>query len=77
MKDVENMNSVGCLTDDLLFEEVANRLRRNYQREHGVPFQYGSFEFVFHQGRFQSIEERARNKRYVSPPKSSVLGGKA
>lgn len=54
------------LTDDSLFEEVAKRLRSNYQKDHGLPFLYGSFDFVFHQGKFQSIEERPRNKSYVS-----------
>jgi hypothetical protein len=75
MKETGNTGSSVCLSDDFLFEEVAKRLRRNYQREHGLPFQYGSFEFIFHQGRFQSIEERPRNKRYVSPPKTPATGG--
>jgi hypothetical protein len=75
MKEIPKVQ-VNCLSDDSLFEEVAQRLRCIYQREHGLPFLYGSFDFVIHQGRFQSIEERPKNKRYVSHPICTRLGEK-
>lgn len=55
------------ISDELVLEEAAKRLQRQYSCEHGVEFTYGTFRFVFHEGRFQSVEEWPRNKRYVSP----------
>lgn len=71
MKDIQMFSEV-C--DQILFEEVAGRLKRLYQKEHGSPFLYGSFEFIFHQGKFQCIEERARNRRYLSITGPSAAG---
>ena len=48
-----------------LFEETVDRLCQKYRREHGIPFLYGSFEFVFHRGELKWIEERPRNKRFL------------
>ena len=53
--------------DEMILEEAAKRLQRQYAREHGSPFLFGSFRFIFHDGRFQSVEDWPRNKRYVSP----------
>jgi hypothetical protein len=62
-KSLETMTGI---PDETVFEEVAQRLKTIYQREKGVPFVYGSFDFIFHDGKFQSIEERPRCKRYLS-----------
>ena len=65
----EELNPIGihALPDEMLFEEVAHRLKRLYRRQHQLEFLYGCFEFIFHEGRFQGIEERPRFKRYRSP----------
>lgn len=59
--------------DDLL-EEAAKRLKDQYFKEHGTEFLYGSFRFVFHEGRFQGVEDWPRNKRYVSPARQEKTG---
>jgi hypothetical protein len=58
------------LSDDAVLEEAARRLQKQYSREHGNEFAYGTFRFVFHDGRFQGIEDWPRNKRYVSPKRN-------
>ena len=55
------------VSDEILFEEVASRLKNQYRKQHGIAFLYGCFEFIFHDGRFQGIEDRPRFKRYRSP----------
>lgn len=67
MTEELNPMSIAGLPDELLFEEVASRLKRIYRRQHQLDFLYGCFEFIFHDGRFQGIEERPRFKRYRSP----------
>ena len=66
---IEEGKSTGIdnVTDEVLFEEVASRLKRLYRKQHHLEFLYGCFEFVFHDGRFQGIEDRPRYKRYRSP----------
>ncbi len=59
------------LPDELVLEEAAIRLRAQYCREHGRDFLFGSFHFVFHDGRFQGVEDWPRNKRYLSPERFS------
>lgn len=53
-------------SDEEIFEETAKRLRKQYRVEHGLDFLYGCFEFIFHDGAFQGIEDRPRYKRYRS-----------
>lgn len=48
-------------------EEVAQRLKEQYLKEHGTEFKFGTFRFVFHKGRFQGVEECLRNKKYFTP----------
>lgn len=58
------------LTDEAVLEEAARRLQQQYMDEHGVEFAYGTFRFIFHDGRFQGVEDWPRNKRYVSPKRT-------
>ena len=58
-------------TDEAVLEEAAKRLQGQYAREHGADFLYGTFRFIFHDGRFQGVEDWPRNKRYVSPKKTN------
>lgn len=66
-----NIQDISKLADDRVLEEAAKRLQAQYQKEHGSEFLYGSFRFVFHEGRFQGVEDWPRNKRYVSPARES------
>lgn len=66
-KVAETSAVLRSLPDAALFEEVAARLRNQYLVQHGLEFLFGCFEFIFHEGRFQGIEDRPRNKRYRSP----------
>lgn len=59
------------LTDEVVLEEAARRLQKQYADEHGTDFSYGTFRFVFHDGRFQGVEDWPRNKRYVSPKRNN------
>lgn len=52
--------------DSVLIEEVALRLQYQFRSENGREFRYGSFRFIFHDGRFQGVEDWPRNKRYKS-----------
>lgn len=56
-------------TDQMVLEEAAARLQTQYTRDHGAKLLYGTFRFLFHEGRFQGVEDWPRNKRYVSPEK--------
>lgn len=58
-------------SDEAVLEEAAKRLQSQYAREHGVEFSYGTFRFIFHDGRFQGVEDWPRNKRYVSPKRTN------
>lgn len=62
-----NVPLLSSAPDSVLFEEAAARLKRLYHEQHGIDFLFGCFEFIFHEGRFQGIEERSRYKRYRSP----------
>lgn len=64
---LDTVNTVNVMPNGVLFEAVASRLKSLYRREHGMDFLYGCFEFIFHEGRFQGIEDRPRSKRYRSP----------
>ena len=63
--------AVNDLTDETVLEEAARRLQKQYADEHGADFSYGTFRFVFHDGRFQGVEDWPRNKRYVSPKRNN------
>jgi hypothetical protein len=65
MEDVKK-NPLEDIPDTTLFEEVAARLKRLFRAQHGLDFIFGAFEFTFHDGRFQYIEERPMFRRYRS-----------
>ena len=65
-------NPLADVPDDVVFRETAQRLRRRFHNERGRPFLFGSFEFVFHGGKFQWIEESPRTRRYVSKPRTPM-----
>jgi hypothetical protein len=54
-------------TDEQVIEAAAKRLQTQFALENGNQFLYGSFHFVFHDGRFQGVEDWPRSKRYLSP----------
>lgn len=46
--------------NDDLFEEVAHRLKRLHLEKSGKEFLFGEIVFVFHDGKFQGVEERSK-----------------
>lgn len=59
-------------TNEDLFEEVAHRIRRMTIEKTGKDIQFGEVVFVFHNGRFQMVEERSKNRIFKSEtPESS------
>lgn len=58
------------VSDEVIIEEAAKRLQKQYEKEHGTSFAYGTFRFVFHDGRFQAVEDWPRHKRYISSKRS-------
>ncbi|MGE0525744.1 MAG: hypothetical protein AB7G93_01130 [Bdellovibrionales bacterium] len=65
--DENSKMDLSRFSDADILEEAAERLKRQYRKEHGVEFRFGSFHFVFHDGRFQAVEDWPRSKRYISP----------
>ena len=59
--------SLAHVADDKILEEAASRLQARHARATGSPLLYGSFRFIFHEGRFQGVEDWARKKSYLSP----------
>ncbi len=57
--------------DEEILEEAAARLQSQYTRENGNKLKYGTFRFVFHDGRFQGVEDWPRNKRYLSAARNN------
>lgn len=53
-------------TNEALFEEVAHRLRRLAVEKTGKDIQFGEVAFVFHNGKFQMVEERSKNRIFRS-----------
>jgi len=60
-------------SDAQVFEEAARRLRQIYKREHGVSLCFGSFEFVFENGIFDSIDECQKNIIYQNPKRLRLV----
>jgi hypothetical protein len=71
MEKTNQENDLSILTDELILEEAAARLQAQYARENGSQLAFGTFRFVFHDGRFQGVEDWPRNKRYLSPERFS------
>lgn len=65
--DAGQKDDLSKISDEQILEEAAERLKRQYRREHGVEFRFGAFHFVFHEGRFQAVEDWPRSRRYLSP----------
>lgn len=64
---MENADRIESFSDQQIIEEAAKRLQNNFLKEYGVPFSFGSVRFILHDGKFQSVEEWPRNRRYLSP----------
>ncbi len=71
MEKTNQVTDLSILTDELILEEAAARLQAQYARENGSQLAFGTFRFVFHDGRFQGVEDWPRNKRYLSPERFS------
>jgi hypothetical protein len=65
-----NRDALKGFEDDVIFKEVANRLRNVFFMDHGRSFQFGYFEFVFHKGELQWIEAHPKYRRVVAKAKN-------
>ena len=59
-------------SDEEILEEAAARLQKKHAQETGEKLLYGSFRFIFHDGRFQGVEDWPRKKSYLSPERFSI-----
>ena len=59
--------SMAHIPDSEILEEAAARLQTKHFRGSGEKLLYGSFRFIFHDGRFQGVEDWPRKKSYLSP----------
>ena len=50
--------SLSMFSDEVVIEEAVSRLRKRFFDQHNLNFNFGKFEFVFHEGMFQGIDER-------------------
>jgi len=73
MEKAKQQTELSIMSDELILEEAAARLQAQYAREHGSQLAFGTFRFVFHDGRFQGVEDWPRNKRYLSPERFSKV----
>ncbi len=69
MKSEKSAVSLKEASDQMILEEAAARLQTQFTRDHGTRLLYGTFRFLFHDGRFQGVEDWPRNRSYVSPKK--------
>ena len=76
-KETQNAVALQAVSDSLILEEAAARLKAQFVKESGSPFLYGTFRFVFHDGRFQGVEDWPRNKRYLSPERFTKSSNKS
>lgn len=68
--------AIAQIPDAEILEEAAARLQIKHARETGEKLLYGSFRFIFHDGRFQGVEDWPRKKSYLSPERFSGLRNK-
>lgn len=74
MEKQKQVVELSVLSDEAILEEAAARLQVQYARETGSNLLFGTFRFIFHEGRFQGVEDWPRNKRYMSPERFSKKG---
>lgn len=72
---MNNNLAIKFFTDDVLFEEIAHRLRRRSVDLTGRDIRYGEVVFIFHDGKFQMVEERSKNRIFKSSAQQLVSGG--
>lgn len=72
MNAIYSQATIETISDEMIFEEAAKRLQAVFQKSNSKPLMYGSFRFIFHDGRLQSVEECPRYRIYQSPRKTKV-----
>jgi hypothetical protein len=58
-------------TNEVLFTEVARRLKLMHLQSSGKEFLFGDIAFVFRDGKLQGIEERSKLRLYKTVPGST------
>ena len=68
------MSKIGLemFSDNSVVEEAARRLQKKFLEINGVDFRFGRFEFVFHDGKFQGIDERPYFRSFYPHQKTRV-----
>lgn len=54
-------------------EEAVHRLRRMHWEKSGKELLFGEIAFIFHDGKFQGIEERSKLRIFRAPKPESSL----
>lgn len=67
METKNSATSLAQISDEQILEEAATRLQAQHARTTGGQLLFGSFRFIFHDGRFQGVEDWPRKKSYLSP----------
>ena len=68
------MSKIGLemFSDNSVVEEAARRLQKKFLELNGVDFRFGRFEFVFHDGKFQGIDERPYFRSFYTHQKTRL-----
>ena len=73
METKQKITVLAHVPDSEILEAAAERLQAQHVRATGGTLLYGSFRFIFHDGRFQGVEDWPRKKSYLSPARFSAL----
>ena len=76
MAGLNLVTSIQSVSDEVILEEAAKRLQLQFMQENAKALLFGSFRFIFHEGRFQGVEDWPRNKRYSSPERTVTCAKK-
>ncbi len=62
-------------SDEAVIKEAAYRLQNAFKKQFGFPMKFGSFQLVFHNGKFEKVEDQFRNRRYFLAENKTEEGG--
>lgn len=67
MRGNQKDDYIPTASDIVIFEEAARRIKDLYRRQLGMNLEYGSFEFIFENGRLTEIDECHSNTFFRMP----------
>ena len=68
-------NDLSAFGDEAIVKEAASRLQKAFKNQFGFPMKFGSFQLVFHNGKFEKVEDQFRHRRYF-PAETRTEGDK-